>query len=415
MRSFVIWTAAQVRPAAADREGARTDSTVLRRGRRPTVDLRTTRWESARGWSRPLPDWDGPGTLVMVYGPAALVDDPTPIHALVAAYPNSLVVGCSTAGEIFADTVIDDSMTVAVARFETTRITAAHEPVTDPGQSYGAGLALAARLRNGEPSLQALFVLSNGLEVNGSPLVAGLVDGAGADVVIAGGLAGDGERFERTWVLVDGQPRSGYVTAVGLAGPRLRVGHGSGGGWDIFGPERRVTRSTGNVLFELDGQPALALYKKYLGDRVAGLPATALLFPLAVRAPGAGDRMVVRTILALDEETQSMTFAGDVPEGSLARLMRANLDRLVDGAHAAAADCGTAPDSGALAVAVSCVGRRMILGSRVEDELEAVLLGLPAGTELVGFYSYGEIAATVAGTCDLHNETMTIVTLWEAA
>jgi hypothetical protein len=311
--------------------------------------------------------------------------------------------------------VTDDSLTVAVTRFDATRISLAYEPVADPGQSYDAGLALAKRLCGGEPELRAIFVLSDGLGVNGSPLVAGLVDGAGADVVIVGGLAGDGERFEQTWVLVEGQPRAGYVTAVGLAGPRLRVGTGSSGGWDIFGPERQVTRSAGNVLFELDGQPALALYKKYLGDRVAGLPATALLFPLAVRVPGADDRQVVRTILALDEETQSMTFAGDVPEGSRAQLMRANLDRLVDGAHAAATQTGTDPDSVALAVAVSCVGRRLILGTRIEDELEAVQLGLPAGIEMVGFYSYGEIAPLVAGTCDLHNETMTIATFWETA
>jgi hypothetical protein len=379
------------------------------------MDLYTAQWESSRGWSRPLPDWDGPATLVMAYGAPGLMDDPAPILELATAYPRSVLVGCSTAGEIMADTITDDSLTVAVARFETSRITLAYEPVADAGKSYEAGLAVAGRLRSGEEDLRAIFVLSDGLGVSGSPLVAGLVDGAGADVLIAGGLAGDGERFERTWVLVDGEPRSGYVTAVGLAGPRLRVGHGSGGGWDIFGPERRVTRSAGNVLFELDGQPALALYKKYLGDRVAGLPATALLFPLAVRVPGADDRRVVRTILGLDEETQSMTFAGDVPEGSLAQLMRANLDRLVDGAHAAAAGSGTDPGAAALAVAVSCVGRRMILGSRVEDELEAVLRGLPDGIEMIGFYSYGEIAATVAGTCDLHNETMTIATFWEAA
>jgi hypothetical protein len=399
------------------------------------MELCTARWESVGGWSRELPAWDGPNTLVMAYGPSALVAHPEPLEALAKAFPTSHLAGCSTAGEILSDSVADDSITVAICRFADTRISMAYEQVADPGESYQAGAALAARLRRQEPELKSIFVLSDGLGVNGSPLVAGLLDGAGPDVLIAGGLAADGPRFERTWVLVDGCPRSGYVSAVGLAGPRLRVGHGSGGGWDIFGPERRVTRSAGNVLYELDGQPALALYKKYLGDRVAGLPATALLFPLAVRAPGADDRRLVRTILTLDEEAQSMTFAGDVPEGSLAQLMRASLDRLVDGAHAAAASTRTGPDGAAaggtapagtvldepeptgdvLAVAVSCIGRRLILGSRTEDELEAVLQGLPAGVQLVGFYSYGEIASIVAGTCDLHNETMTIATFWEAA
>jgi hypothetical protein len=379
------------------------------------MELCTSRWESSTGWSRPLPAWDGPDTLVMAYGSSELQADPAPLQALVAEYPHSHLLGCSTAGEILADSVTDESITVAVCRFADTRVSLAYEPVADPAESYRAGAALAGRLLADEPELKAIFVLSDGTGVNGSPLVAGMVEAAGPDVLIAGGLAGDGSRFERTWVLVDGQPRSGYVTAVGLAGRRLRVGHGSGGGWDIFGPERRVTRSAANVLFELDGQPALALYKKYLGDRVAGLPATALLFPLEVRAPGADDRRLVRTILHLDEEKQSLTFAGDVPEGSLAQLMRANLDRLVDGAHAAAADSGTVPEGATLAVAVSCVGRRLILGTRTEEELEAVLEALPAGVEMIGFYSYGEIASIVAGTCDLHNETMTIATFWEAA
>jgi hypothetical protein len=379
------------------------------------VELQTMTWDPSAGWSGPLPDWDGPSTLVMLYGGAELLDDPSPIKQAVAAYPTAVVIGCSTAGEIVADAVFDGTLTLAVARFEAARISLVHQLVTDAGESYGAGLSLAQRLRSQEPELRAVFVLSDGLGVNGSPLVAGLVAGCGPGVVITGGLAGDGERFERTWVLVDGEPRSGYVTAVGLAGPRLRVGHGSRGGWDIFGPERRITRSAGNVLYELDNQPALALYKRYLGDRVAGLPATALLFPLAVRVPGADDRQLVRTILGLDEQTQSMTFAGDVPEGSLAQLMRANLDRLVDGAHTAALDTATAPNTVALAVAVSCVGRRMIFGNRSEDELEAVLQGLPPGIGLIGFYSYGEIAPLVAGTCDLHNETMTLTTFWEVA
>lgn len=379
------------------------------------MELCTTRWERSEGWSRPLPDWDGPGTVVLAYGAPWLVDDPGPVRELAARYPTSVVTGCSTAGEIFVDAVSDDSLAVAVARFERARISVASELVVTPEHSYTAGLALAKRLRADEPDLRGMFVLSDGLGVSGSPLVAGLADGCGPGVVITGGLAGDGERFERTWVLVDGEPRSGYVTAVGFGGPHVGVGHASGGGWDIFGPERRVTRSTGNVLYELDGQPALALYKKYLGDRVAGLPATALLFPLAVRAPGASERQLVRTILALDEQTQSMTFAGDVPEGSMAQLMRANLDRLVDGAHSAAIESNTPAGQDVLAVAVSCVGRRMILGSRTEDEIEATLEGLPGGTELVGFYSYGEIGPILAGTCDLHNETMTIATFWETA
>jgi hypothetical protein len=233
-------------------------------------------------------------------------------------------------------------------------------------------------------------------------------------VVITGGLAGDGERFGRTWVLADGQPRGGHVTAVGLGGQRLHIGHGSEGGWDLLGPKRRVTRSVANVVYELDGQPALQLYKKYLGGRASGLPATALLLPLAVWTPEAEDRQVVRTVLAVDEESQSLAFAGDVPQGSVGQLMWANLDELVAGAEQAAVAAAGGPGGQQLAIAVSCVGRRLILTGRVEDELEAVVAGFDKTADLVGFYSYGEIAPVIANTCDLLNQTMTITTFAES-
>jgi hypothetical protein len=207
------------------------------------------------------------------------------------------------------------------------------------------------------------------------------------------------------------------VTAVGFYGDRIRIGHGSKGGWDRFGPERRVTKSQGNVLFELDGRPALQLYKEYLGDRASGLPATGLLFPLALRAKQTDSKSLVRTILGVNEHEQSLTFAGDIPEGAYAQLMKANFDRLVQGASEAATSTKLLADgdSSALAVAISCVGRRLVLGGRTEEETEATLDVLPKGTKQVGFYSYGEISPYTAGSCDLHNQTMTLTTLSEAA
>ena len=214
-----------------------------------------------------------------------------------------------------------------------------------------------------------------------------------------------------------GTTRSNIVGAVGLYGDHVTIGHGSKGGWDNFGPERRVTRSHGNVLIELDGRPALELYKKYLGDLASGLPATGLLFPLALRADTNDQKSLVRTILAVDEERQSMTFAGDIPEGSLARLMRANFDRLIDGASEAGSLAGV-PHVGhteqTLAIAISCVGRRLVLGERAEEEIEATLDVMPVGTRQIGFYSYGEISPYTNGSCDLHNQTMTLTTIRES-
>lgn len=377
------------------------------------MDLFAAQWSVASGWSAPLPPVDGRQTLVLVFG-SVTTTAAAGIADVVAAYPTSVVVGCSTAGEILGELVYDDTVTVSIARFDDAFITTAAAAVGAVEESYACGAELGRRLRAADEDLQAVFVLSDGLRVNGSAMTAGLAAEVGSGVAITGGLAGDGGRFASTWVLVDGKPREGWVTAVGLSGPRLEIGHGSEGGWDIFGPERRVTRSEGNVLFELDGKPALSLYKRYLGDRADGLPATALLFPLAVRVPGVAAEPIVRTILAVDEETQTMTFAGDVPEGSRAQLMRANLDRLVDGAHRAALATGGGEGDGepTLAIAVSCVGRRLVLGARTEEELEAVIGALPPKAQLTGFYSYGEICPT-GGFCALHNQTMTLTTLRE--
>jgi hypothetical protein len=236
-------------------------------------------------------------------------------------------------------------------------------------------------------------------------------------VTVSGGLAGDGGRFERTWVLDGARPAQQRIAAVGFYGRRLRTGHGYEGGWSDFGPERRITRSEGNVLFELDRKPALDLYKAYLGDRAAGLPGTALLFPLSIRR-GPAEEPLVRTILGVDEATRSLTFAGDVPQGAIARLMRSNNEHLIGSAgHAVAlATHGLDPRSAPLVVSVSCVGRRLVLGERTEEEVETVVDGAPCGASHVGFYSYGEISPALAGgASDLHNQTMTVTVFSEVA
>jgi hypothetical protein len=258
------------------------------------------------------------------------------------------------------------------------------------------------------------LVLSDGMHVNGSALVNGLRASVAPDVVITGGLAGDGARFEKTWVLQAGAPSSPVVCAVGLYGDRLALGCSSGGGWDVFGPERAITKSRDNVLYELDGKPALELYKTYLGERAAELPASALLFPLSIR-PGGADHSVVRTILSVDEVANTMTFAGDVPQGYRAQLMRANFERLIAGSEGAASALRDSSRFGAktLAIAISCVGRRLVLGERAEEEVEASLAELPPGTQQVGFYSYGEISPSGVKGCDLHNQTMTLTTISE--
>lgn len=376
------------------------------------IEQRT--WIQASGWLPQQTDsLQEAAQLVLLFGSTALLEEQHLMAEVRQRYPGAHLMGCSTAGEMCGVQVTDDSLVVTAIHFEQTQVRGGSirlEPATD---SFHAGKALAQLL---EPEgLVHVFILSDGLAVNGSDLVRGLMAGLPESVTLTGGLAGDGSRFEKTLVFWDGPPEKETVAVAGFYGRHLKIGYGSLGGWDPFGPERLITRSRGNVLYELDGHSALELYRKYLGEHAEGLPATGLLFPLSIRSK-AEECGIVRTILSVNEEEQSLTFAGDIPEGSYGRLMKANFDRLIDGAHGAAAIShrAIAPLSAELAILISCVGRKLVLRQRVEEEVEGVRRVLGNDAALTGFYSYGEIAPFSPGAqCEVHNQTMTITLLSE--
>jgi hypothetical protein len=373
------------------------------------------KWAGDQGWTgfRASEEAFGRADLILVFGGRTAIELGRPFEELLSRYPGAQLAGCSTAGEILGTEVSDEGLVATAVSFDSTRVTLAVVEETSAKSGNELGTELAARLA--DSGLVHVLLFADGIGVNGSELVRGLEAGLPAGVSVTGGLAGDGGRFERTLVRWGSRLSSSGIVAVGFHGERLHVGHGSLGGWDPFGPERRITRSRGNVLFELDSRPALELYRLYLGEHAAGLPATGLLFPLSLRSgDGAG---VVRTIVGIDEAAGSLTFVGDVPEGQLARLMRANLDRLIDGASGAATR--TLPGLGGLAaqlaLLISCVGRKMILNQRVEEEVEGVGQVLGDAAALTGFYSYGEIAPFLPqARCELHNQTMTITAFAEA-
>lgn len=328
------------------------------------------------------------------------------------SFPSAEILMCSTSGEIFHETVQDNSLVAAAIKFDDTVIETASVNIVDFENSYAAAEALIKKLpRKG---LVNILVFSDGSMVNGSELVKGLNDAAGNNILITGGLAGDGSAFVSTLVGLNEQPAQGNIIAVGFYGDKISVTHGSQGGWDTFGPEREVTRSSGNKLFEIDNKNALELYIKYLGPDAEQLPGSALLFPLSVIIPGS-PQPVVRTILSIDRDQHSMTFAGDIPVGSKVRFMKANFDKLTSAATKAAQQTllGKKCKPG-FSLLVSCVGRKLILGNRIDEEVEAVIESLGDQTPVAGFYSYGEISPfNEGGDCRLHNQTMTITSFYE--
>ena len=363
------------------------------------------------GWKELGPPVPGDSAqLVLAFGGRHLLETAAPYDHLKAAYPRARILLASTAGEIAGTEVTEDCIVATALCLEKTRIACAATDVMDPSHSFDAGTKLAAQLAG--PDLVNIFVVSDGQHVNGTELTRGFNETLSQGVVLTGGLAGDGTRFERTVVGLDEHARPGRVVAVGFYGKDLRVRFGSAGGWAPFGPLRTVTRSEGNTLFELDGKSALALYKTYLGDQASKLPGSALRFPLSITPRGA-ETSVVRTILSIDEKNESMIFAGDIPVGAPVRFMRASYDALVDGAARAAEETRD-PSAAELVLCVSCVGRRIVLGQRTEEETEIVRETVGPAPVVAGFYSYGELSPSAgSGECRLHNQTMTITTLRE--
>lgn len=358
-----------------------------------------------------------PPDLVLCFAdPLFFEGAPTPLAAdLRAAFPASLVVGCSSAGEISTSGVTTGSAVVTTVKFDRAGLVAVDENVRGMHDSEAAGTRLGAKLSAAKP--HSVLVLGQGVELNGSALIRGLRKALGEAVTLVGGLAGDAGRFVKTYVISGERASSDEIVAVGFCDPGLRVTTGTFGGWKPFGALRKITRADGNLLFELDGEPALNVYKRYLGDYAAQLPGSALLFPFAMFDSQGRDTGVIRTILGVDEGQGSLTLAGEIAADGFLRLMTASSDELINAAETAAEstlDESMSPQA-SLALLVSCVGRRMVLGERVEEEVEAVADVVGAQCTLSGFYSNGEISSdgclencSGAAGHHLHNQTMTI-------
>ena len=364
-------------------------------------------WSVKSGWDQP-PGFSAVADLVLAFADDAYFQTADCYNQLRDMFPKALIVGCSSSGSVKGVEISDRNVVATIVKFDKSSVRLASvdiEPGKEPDELGGQ---LMAEL--GAEDLRHVFVLSDGLQVNGSKLALGLNQ---AGIPVTGGLAGDGTRFGKTWVMANSAARPGRIAALGFYGA-VAVRSGCFAGWEEFGAERLVTKSTGNVVYEIDGEPALDLYKKYLGEQARELPASGLHFPLSIQA-GKTDKSLIRTLLAVDEDAKSLTFAGDVPQGYLCKLMRTNLDRLIDNAGLAAeAAHPVIKGETGLCLVVSCVGRRLVMGQLTEEELEIVQTKLGEGTRITGFYSYGELAPfSDILQCQLHNQTMTLTTIYE--
>ncbi|HRK56113.1 MAG TPA: FIST N-terminal domain-containing protein [Burkholderiaceae bacterium] len=378
--------------------------------------MKTEQLKSANGvdWSQVDAPFAQSAHLVMVFGETALVANPKCYQSLKKLFPKAHVVGCSSGGHALGTRLSEGDVVATAVRFDSSSLRVAAFTLAASIDFDALAHEIVDALRGDD--LRHIFLLSDGLATNGSKLAEALTRVAAGEVGITGGLAGDGTRFNETWVMADGPAARGQLVAIGFYGQGLQVGTGCVAGWDEFGAERVITKSAGNVVYEIDNKPALALYKEYLGPFADELPGSAFRFPLNIRATQ-NDKPVIRTVLGINEADQSLTFAGDMPQGYFGRLMKTNLDGLIDsaGLAATAANADQANAATQLCLVVSCVGRRVVLQQLTEEELDIIQDKLGEHASLVGFYSYGELAPQDAagGPCELHNQTISLTTLSE--
>lgn len=351
--------------------------------------------------------------LVLGFGKKELVADEKLNHLLKSRFPFADIVMCSSAGEIIDGKMYDDSVVITAIYLEKTSIKTVSHNVGKHTDSFDLGKSLIRQFST--QGLNYILVLSDGLLINGTQLVTGMAEGNEAKVLITGGLAGDGIDFQNTIVGLNDVPQEGNIAAIGFYGSSLEVRSSSISGWDVFGPERTVTKSSGTNVYEIDHQSAIELYKLYLGPYIDDKTNTTLLFPLAVKLPGKA-HYFTRSILSINYDKHCMVFAGDIPEGAGVRFMKASFEKLIDAAEQAARNINSDDRSyePELAFLVSCVGRKRILDKQIGEEIGVVADYFTNKTATVGFYSYGEISPQmVSGPCELHNQTMTITTLRE--
>lgn len=369
-------------------------------------------WRAGSGWKSVPSSGDlAEVDLVLVFGGTEIVKSSECIQMLHGVFSEAIMIGCTTGGEIYGTTVHDDVLVAVAVSFTSSKVAGSTVAIGDYSSSEEAAKALIENIP--QEGLRHVFVLADGVLTSGSDVVRGLNHILPADIPVTGGLAGDGMDFSRTYVIYNGEVHSGSIAAVGFYGEALRIGIGSCGGWKPYGPQRMITSSKANTMYELEGQSVLDLYKKYLGPDAENLPASGLLFPLSLTSDD--EEAVVRTVKSVDEENKSLSFAGDVPTGSYAQFMRAVPDDLIDGAAEAAEiarkGCGCEPE---LCILISCIGRKAVLKQLTEEEIEAVEEKSGGSPCITGFYSYGEIAPFRQGyTAILHNQTMTITALTE--
>lgn len=323
-----------------------------------------------------------------------------------------LLIGCTSDGEISNQGMsINSAVLGGIATDQIEFEIAAVPDLSRDSEQAGRELA-----RSFSRKPQYMQIFSDGLTGNGCGILRGIA-AVDSSLPVSGGTAGDNGKFVKTMQFAGDKIYTDSVCGIAFYG-NFRLGTGVRSGWTPIGLARKVTRASGNVLYELNGEPALNVFERFLGRHAEKLPAIGVEYPLGLLERwgdvGQEDYHLLRATMSVNREERSITFAGEIPEGAVVNLTCGDIDSILEAAEKAAALARSelGDTSPALIFCYSCMARKIMLGRRSEEEIERVRTQIGPQVPIFGFYSYGEFCRVTPWSPNyFHNETITLSVL----
>lgn len=334
------------------------------------------------------------------------------LDAIDDAWPGIELIGCTTDGELSSSLGFrDDSISILLFASDT----------IDFASGLGRGLSVDTEVACQQAVEQAraktereprlCITTPEGLTVSGQMTVEALRNALGQDVDLFGGLAADHRKYESTRQFCGRQVVSDSVPILLLSGP-LFYSFGVASGWKAIGDPGMITRSQGNVVYEIDGAPAVEFYRRFLGKEFK----LSTDIPLIILNDAEEPEYLRSSSGCVDEETGAITYQSDVPEGIRAQLSITDRAAILEGCEESIRKAlqgfpgNKKPEA---AVIVSCSARKLLLGTKISEEFRILRENVGPNLPVCGFYSFGEIGPQKSDSTKpiMHDQTFTMLLL----
>ncbi len=319
---------------------------------------------------------------------------------------SSKLVGACVAGIIIDNNIFTKGVGVCtIGGSGIQAATCLQENITN--SSYKSGEEAGRKLLESGLDSGTVFVFPDGLAANISVLLRGLYNALGPNYNYIGGGTGDNLRFNKSYQFTDHGVSSNALAVAVVKGINFQVSLGHG--WKPVGQPIIVTRAKEKRVYELDGLPAFDRYSACLGgiDKKE-FPYYSMRHPLGI--PSIGGDFLIRDPLKVEDDN-SIIFVTEVPQNTVATIMKGDIDSLLSAAEDISRETFHACTSPKLSLLFDCVSRYLLMGKDFEREIEAVTKNAGAGVPIIGMLSFGEVS-NISGTPIFYNKTIIVAAGW---